>query len=354
MKIVSIVGARPQFIKAAVLSRAIRKENDEILVHTGQHYDDNMSEIFFRNLGIPSPEYNLGIGSGEQGAQTGAMLIKIEQVLLKENPAWVVVYGDTNSTLAGAIAAVKQHLKVAHVEAGLRSFNREMPEEVNRLITDHISSLLFCPSENAVENLKNEGIERGVYVVGDVMYEALTYALNTTSGTSEILKELHLKSKNYLLITVHRAENTDNKENILNIFRAFQQLQEEIIFPVHPRTRKAIKSLDPKYLNLKNIHLIDPLGYFEMVQLEKSARMILTDSGGVQKEAYWLGIPCVTLRNETEWIETVQNGWNMVVGTDAERIIEAVRNFSPPINRPVLYTVGDAAAICVNLLMNAN
>jgi len=319
LKVVSIVGARPQFVKAAVLSRELRKDHTEILVHTGQHFDSNMSDVFFQEMEIPAPDYNLNIGSGNHGEQTGAMLKGIEEVLLKEKPDWCLVYGDTNSTLAGALAAVKLHMKVAHVEAGLRSFNRRMPEEINRVLTDHISDLLLCPTKTAVDNLRNEGITQGVHLVGDVMYEALMWAVEKARIHSTILTDLNLTPKNYLLATVHRAENTDDPERLGNILSAFNQIQEPLIWPVHPRTRKKLAEL--RWQPGDHINLIDPLGYLDMAQLEQNARMILTDSGGIQKEAFWLQVPCITLRDETEWIETVESGWNILVGVQSNLIL---------------------------------
>ena len=340
MKIVSIVGARPQFIKAAVVSRVLREAHREILVHTGQHYDANMSEVFFSELGIPAPDVNLGIGSGAQGAQTGAMLAGIEQVLLETAPDWVLVYGDTNSTLAGALAAVKLHIPVAHVEAGLRSFNRRMPEEINRVLTDHISKLLLCPSPTAVNNLAAEGITQGVHFVGDVMYDALLYGVARAATASTILQRLKLQPRRYLLATVHRAANTDDETRLRNIFAAFAAIGEPIILPLHPRTRKVLQRLD--YTVADNVRLIAPVGYLDMVQLEQSARLIVTDSGGIQKEAYWLGRPCVTLRGDTEWPETVALGWNKLVGADTEKIVAAVREFPHPAEHPALYGDGRA------------
>ena len=321
MKIVTVVGARPQFIKAAVLSREIRKDHTEVLVHTGQHYDQNMSDIFFEELGIPAPDYNLGIGSGPHGKQTGEMLAAIEEVLLNEKPDWVLVYGDTNSTLAGALAAVKLHISVAHVEAGLRSFNRRMPEETNRVLTDHASDLLLCPTQTAVDNLEKEGITTGVHLVGDVMYNALMWAAAQQKEPS-ILDTLDLEPGKYLLATVHRAENTDDPERLGGILSAFDQVQETLVWPVHPRTRQKLQEMGWK--PAAHVKLIEPLGYLDMAQLQKNARMILTDSGGVQKEASWLGVPCITLREETEWVETVQSGWNRLAGTKPKEILIAI------------------------------
>lgn len=350
MKIVSIVGARPQFIKATAVSRAIREAHTEVLVHTGQHYDDNMSAVFFAELEIPQPDYHLGIGSGAHGAQTGAMLGKIEQVLLSEKPDWVLVYGDTNSTLAGALAAAKLHLPVAHVEAGLRSFNRAMPEEINRVVADHLSHLLLCPSQTAVDNLKAEGITQGVHLVGDVMADTLGAAAERARQGSIILERLQLAEKKFLLATVHRAENTDDPARLTHLLAAFAQIAEPIVFPVHPRTRKALARLGNPEAACPNLVLIEPVGYLDMVRLEQAARMILTDSGGIQKEAYWLGVPCVTLRPETEWVETVQLGWNQLTGTATERIVQAAQSFVPPADHPPLYGDGHAARRCVALL----
>jgi len=344
MKVVSIVGARPQFIKAAAVSRLLRLQATEILVHTGQNYDQNMSEVFFDELEIPAPEYHLGVGSGSHGAQTGEMLARVEKVLLTERPDWVLVYGDTNSTLAGALAAAKLHIPVAHVEAGLRSFNRDMPEEINRVLTDHVSDLLFCPSETAVRNLAQEGITRGVHVVGDVMADTLYFAASRAEERSDILNRLKLLPGSYLLETIHRAENTDDPERLESILQAFVAVNETLIFPLHPRTRKRIDELGlHSVLQNSQVRLINPVGYLDMVCLEQSARLILTDSGGIQKEAYWLKVPCITLRDETEWVETVDAGWNYLAGTEMEQIVQAVNKFRPPANQPVLYGEGCAA-----------
>jgi UDP-GlcNAc3NAcA epimerase len=357
MKFVSVVGARPQFIKASVLSRVIRENHIEILIHTGQHYDNNMSEIFFDELGIPSPEYNLGIGSGLHGMQTGAMLAKIEQVLLTELPDWVVVYGDTNSTLAGALAASKLHIPVAHVEAGLRSFNRLMPEEINRILTDHISDRLFCPSKTALENLTREGITDGVHIVGDLMYHALLYAKENPRYRSEILKRLNLREKQYLLATVHRAENTDDLGRLRNIIEALSSIAEPVILPVHPRTRQALHKLgfdtDVGQSIMNNIKLIEPVGYLDMVHLESASRIILTDSGGVQKEAYWLRVPCITLRDETEWVETIENGWNCLVGADRDKILNTVKNCVIPEKHVDIYSENSTGEVCLKIMTNS-
>jgi len=335
MIILSIVGNRPQFIKTAVLSEKLRHLGKEILVHTGQHYDDNMSAVFFEELNLPEPDYNLGIGSGNHGEQTGAMLKAIEKVIMKEKPDWTLVYGDTNSTLAGALAAAKLHIKIAHIEAGLRSFNRKMPEEINRVVTDHLSEVLFCPTQTALNNLKAEGITRGVHVVGDVMSETLAFAIERADDRSQILQKLGLEANEYLLATIHRAENTNQINRLENILSALNALSEIVVFPAHPRTRFVIEKIN---FQLKpHVRLCNPVGYLDMVKLEKSARMILTDSGGIQKEAFWLGVPCVTLREETEWVETVQAGWNRIVGTDSARIVETVNNWWPDNDRPDIF-----------------
>lgn len=342
MKVMTVVGARPQFVKAGPVSRALRAHHQEVLVHTGQHYDANMSEVFFSDLDIPPPDFNLGIGSGPHGQQTGEMLARIEALLASEAPDWLLVYGDTNSTLAGALAAAKLHIPVAHVEAGLRSFNRRMPEEVNRVLTDHVATLLFCPSATAVGNLAAEGIVNGVHLVGDVMSSSLAFAAGRARTRSTVLHRLGLTRGGYLLATVHRAENTDSRERLAALLAAFSSVGEPIVFPVHPRTRKMLAQfgIEPG----PKVVLVEPLGYLDMVMLEQSARMILTDSGGIQKEAYWLGVPCVTLREETEWVETVESGWNTLAGTSTERVVHAARNRTLPSVRPPLYEDGDAAA----------
>jgi UDP-N-acetylglucosamine 2-epimerase len=349
VKVVSIVGARPQFIKAAAVSRILRRTNQEILVHTGQHYDYDMSGIFFDGLELPAPDTNLGVGSCSHASQTGAMLRGVEEILLAERPDYLLIYGDTNSTLAGALAASKLSVPVAHVEAGLRSFNRRMPEEINRVVADHLSDLLLCPSDTAVENLASEGIKQNVHLVGDVMLDVLNWAKQRlASRPSDILSRLGLAPQRYLLATVHRSENTDDPEKLREILTAFNSLVEPIVFPVHPRTRKMIT--DARYAIKPHIQMIDPVGYLDMVTLSNSARLILTDSGGLQKEAYWLGVPCLTMRNETEWVETVEAGWNSLVGAELDKIVEGVHSFTPTTSHPTLYGDGFAATKCVALL----
>lgn len=334
-KVVTIIGARPQYIKTPLISEELRKFATEVIVDTGQHYDENMSDIFLKELNISQPDYNLGVGSDTQAKQTARMLEGIEEILIKEKPDLVVIYGDTNSTIAGALAATKLHIPVAHVEAGMRSFNRKMPEEINRVVSDHISSLLFCPTESSVELLKKEGITKGVYWVGDVMAD-IQKKLKDQSSKLKILEKVSLKPKEYILATVHRQENTDRRENLENIVTAFGEIKDTIIFPAHPRTIKYLEEygLRDKLAQMPHVKLIEPVGYIEMLELEISAKLILTDSGGVQKEAYLAQVPCITLRNETEWVETVESGWNQVVGTDKDKIVELTKNFPEPKNHP--------------------
>jgi UDP-N-acetylglucosamine 2-epimerase (non-hydrolysing) len=310
-----------------------------------------MSKVFFEELAISEPDVNLGVGSGTHGWQTGQTLMRIEEVLLAEKPDCVLVYGDTNSTLAGALAAVKLQIPLAHVEAGLRSFNREMPEEHNRVLTDHCSNLLFCPTQTAIANLAKEGITHGVNLVGDTMYDAVLQFSKIAQKSSTILQDLRLKPKDYLLATVHRPYNTDIPENLKNILDAFREMNEPVIFPVHPRTRKRISEfglINPQS-EIQNLKFIDPVGYLDMLVLEKNARLILTDSGGMQKEAYFLGVPCVTLRPETEWVETVKAGWNQVVGNDKDKILKAIEGASLG-GEIKEYGSGDAALKIVEIL----
>lgn len=350
MKIVTVVGARPQFIKAAAVSRILRGTHREILVHTGQHYDANMSDVFFEELHIPRPDYALGVGSGTHGKQTGEMLSKVEEVLLREKPDTVLVYGDTNSTLAGALAASKLCIPVAHVEAGLRSFNRAMPEEQNRVLTDHISTLLFAPTETAVSHLREEGVTDGVRMVGDVMCDALYYYRNLAEKSCKgkdlsMLEDLFPPPQvgdAWVLATIHRAENTDGAENLAQILAAFERLSLPVIFPVHPRTQGLVKLLQ-KRENYRNIRFVKPVGYLQMLWLAGHARKIVTDSGGLQKEAYLLGVPCVTVREQTEWVETVQSGWNVLAHADTRDIYVKVNARIPSGVRPPLYGDGHAS-----------
>ena len=350
-KIVSIVGARPQFIKAAALSRVLRESCTEILVHTGQHYDANMSSVFFDRLDIPRPDYDLEVGSGSHGKQTGLMMERLEDVLLKEKPELVLIYGDTNSTLAGALCASKLHIPLAHVEAGLRSYNWQMPEEINRVLADRCSQLLFCPTQTACDNLKKENITTGVYWTGDVMYDAALYYAGWANKKSDVLNRLHLKSSGYILCTIHRASNTDSKENLSNIIQALIKSDKSIVFPVHPRTMKLLETYDLlSTIERSNIQLIDPVDYLDMIQLEKNAKMIVTDSGGIQKEPYFYGIPCITLREETEWVETLTDGWNHLVGANAGKILEAME-MGPNSNKTLeYYGKGDACDKILQLI----
>jgi UDP-GlcNAc3NAcA epimerase len=344
-RIATVVGARPQFIKAAPVSRALGSLFEETVIHTGQHYDYGMSEVFFRELEMRPPEYNLGAGGGSHAEQTGKMMIALEKTLLELKPDLVLVYGDTNSTLAGALAAAKLQLQVAHVEAGLRSYNRTMPEEINRVVTDHLSELLFCPTQAAVHNLEQEGINEGVHLVGDVMYDALLHNLSLARERSTVLADLDLEPGAYALATVHRATNTDDPANMGAILSAFGALPTQVILPLHPRTRKLLAEFS--LAAPANVALIEPVGYLDMLVLEQNAGCILTDSGGIQKEAYLLGVRCITLRDETEWVETVAAGWNTLVGADQEKIEMAYRNWIPSGERPALYGEGHAAeAIC--------
>jgi UDP-GlcNAc3NAcA epimerase len=307
-----------------------------------------MSALFFDELGLPHPDFNLEIGSRRHGAQTGAMLAALEQVVLDVRPNWVIVYGDTNSTLAGALAASKQQVPVAHVEAGLRSFNRRMPEEINRVMADHLSDLLLCPSNGAVEHLRAEGITRGVHLVGDVMADALTPLAARARERSTVLDRLGLTPRQFVLATIHRAENTDDPARLGDIVMALNSLGGRIVVPLHPRTSKAMDRLGLNFV--PHVTAIEPVGYLDMLQLTQNARVIVTDSGGLQKEAYWLGVPCVTVRDETEWVETVAAGWNVLAGTDRGRIVAAVRDASPPLARPHLYGDGHASERIVALL----
>lgn len=349
MIVATVVGARPQFIKAAPVSAALRRQAREILIHTGQHYDDRLSDVFFREMALPEPDYHLGIGSASHGRQTGQMLAAIEEVLLAERPDAVLVYGDTNSTLAGALAAAKLHIPVAHVEAGMRSFDRAMPEEINRVVADHVSTLLLCPTETAVRNLAAEGLRAGVHLVGDVMYDALLRFLPLARTRSRVLDELGVAPRAYVLATVHRAANTDDPARLERIVRGLGELDGPTIFPVHPRTAKALVAaglaLPP------SVRCVEPLGYLDMLRLAEQARLIVTDSGGVQKEAYMLGVPCLTLREETEWPETVRAGWNRLVGTDTGRLVAAARSFVPPTERPLLFGDGVAAERVASLIL---
>lgn len=357
MKILTVVGARPQFIKASTVSRAIKAQDgiEEVMVHTGQHYDAGMSDIFFEELDITPPKYHLGIGGGSHGAMTGRMLEQIEDVLSKERPDWVLVYGDTNSTLAGALAAAKMHIPVAHVEAGLRSFNKKMPEEVNRILTDHVSHLLFCPTTLAAHNLEKENVTDGVHIVGDVMLDAALYFADKAQTSSDILAKHGLVAKQYALATIHRAENTDSPELLSNIFSAIADLSRTlpVVLPLHPRTRKKLSDMGIDVKAGDALHLIEPVGYLDMVMLERNAALVATDSGGVQKEAFFYKVPCVTFRRETEWTELVEAGWNVLVDPGSQELANVLKSriasqgkqdFAP-------YGDGTAAAKIISLIL---
>lgn len=361
LKIATVVGARPQFIKAAAISRALAKHGalhpgrplTEVMIHTGQHYDAGMSDVFFAELGLPTPAYHLEVGSGPHGAQTGEMLKRLESSLLEAQPDIVLVYGDTNSTLAGALVAAKLQMPLAHVEAGLRSFNRRMPEEINRIVADRLSSWLFGSSEESRRNLAREGIETGVHIVGDVMYDVLLWHRGRATTNRTMTESLGLESRGYALATVHRAENTDTPDRLRAIIAAFEALPAHglrVVWPLHPRTRRVLQEMS---LTPRGIDMRPPASYEEMLALAAGARVILTDSGGVQKEAYWLGIPCVTLRDETEWVETVTAGWNRLVGCRTAAIIEAALQAKKPSDRGALYGDGDAAGRIVSVLADA-
>jgi len=341
VNVLTVVGARPQFVKCAPVSRALRARGREVLVHTGQHYDDNLSAVFFRELRIPDPDHQLGVGSGPHGAQTGEMLRRLEPVVAAERPDCVIVYGDTNSTLAGALVAAKLGVPVAHVEAGLRSSVRSMPEEINRVLTDRVSELLLCPTEAAVANLAREGMTRGVHLVGDVMADTLLEHAEIARRGSSILDRLGLRPRAYHLATVHRAENTDDPGRLRALVTALAALDRPVLWPAHPRVRAALARLDitPDGARLR---LIDPVSYLDMLRLELEARAILTDSGGVQKEAYWMSVPCLTLRDETEWVETLRGRANVLVGADPARIAAAIADL-PETLPPVAAADGQAA-----------
>ena len=359
MKIAEIIGARPQFIKAAALTRAISAYNDRNpssrldrrVIHTGQHYHKEMSADFFAELGMPPPDHELGVRSGLQGAQTGRILEGVERTLLEDSPDVVLVYGDTNSTLAGALAAAKLHLPVAHIEAGVRSYNRSMSEEVNRVVTDHVACLLFCPSEQAKANLEKEGLTRHVYVTGDVMYDVFQRRTTSVDRQSRVLSERGLRRRAFAVATVHRAENTDDHDRLRKVFGALEEIARDVVpvvLPLHPRTKKALADAQ---VSLKSIQVLPPVSYEEMLCLQANARLILTDSGGMQKEAYWLQVPCITLRDETEWVETVAEGWNHVVGAESDAIVAAARVPTPANQSRQVYGDANAAGRIVELLV---
>ncbi|MCH7699659.1 MAG: UDP-N-acetylglucosamine 2-epimerase (non-hydrolyzing) [Chloroflexi bacterium] len=350
MKVATVVGARPQFIKAAVFSLALRKEHQQTLIHTGQHYDPELSDMFFQELDLPQPDHNLDVGSGSHAQQTGQMLQRLEVVLQEEAPDWVVVFGDTNSTLAAALAAAKLGLPIAHVEAGLRSFDRSMPEEVNRVLTDHCATLLFCPTDTAMQHLAAEGLSERAHLTGDIMFDSLQQHRELLDDRTGLLEEMGLERKGYFLATVHRAANTDDPASLARIVQALGDLQDAVVLPLHPRTKAALQAAD---IHLPpNVKEIAPVGYLDMLALQLHARMVLTDSGGVQKEAYLLGTPCVTLRQETEWPETLVDGWNVLAGADPKRIVEAAMRPVPQSEAPEVFGDGRSAQRMVDLLQD--
>jgi UDP-N-acetylglucosamine 2-epimerase (non-hydrolysing) len=339
MNIASIVGTRPNFIKCAAISKEIRKDHEETLIHTGQHYDYEMSKIFFEELDIPEPDVHLDVGSGSHGWQTGEMLKRIEKVLLGRSFDMVLVYGDCNCTLAGALAAAKMHIPVAHVEAGVRSYDKGMPEEINRVLVDHCSDLLLCPTQHSVHNLTCEGITQGVHLVGDVMVDVLCQYVDD-SEDEEIVPGLHLHEKGYLVLTLHRPGTTDNKDTLEVIVGALCHLDETVVFPMHPRTKHRLQEFGLYERLASHVTVVEPMGYLSFMRLLKNAKRVLTDSGGIQKEAFVLGVPCVTLRENTEWVETVESGWNILVGCDYEKIIRYGSSFAPSSKRTIEYTSG--------------
>lgn len=346
MRILSVVGARPQFVKAFVVSEELRKHHDEVLVHTGQHYDEELSDVFFDTLGIPEPDYNLGVGSGSHATQTAEMLTGLERVIETESPDVVLLYGDTNSTLAGALAGVKMEPSIAHIEAGLRSHNRDMPEEINRILTDHCADLLFAPSPAAVDSLRKEGRNTATVETGDVMYDAVLKVRERAAEESTILEDHSLSENEFILSTVHRAENTDHRERLVSIFRGLGDAPLPVVLPLHPRTESRLKEYDLWEFANKCVRIVDPLNYLDFVRLMDTAERIATDSGGIQKEAFFLDTFCVTLRDETEWVETVDAGWNTIVGAEYDTIQENLSmDWSRPPEKPNPYGDGNAARV---------
>lgn len=347
MKVLSVIGTRPQYVKAAAVSRELRRRHEEILVDTGQHYDFNMSDVFIRELELPAPDHNLGVGSGTHAEQTARIILALEPVVESAHPDLMVVYGDTNSTLAGSLVAAKAGVRLAHVEAGLRSFNWGMPEEVNRVLADSCADLLFCPTATAVANLRLEGIVEGVHQVGDVGLDTLERCL-PIARQSEALRRLGLGDAPYVLLTLHRPSNVDDPRRLVSLLSALGRLEDRVVFPVHPRTKKSLEAAG--FARAPNLTPLEPVGYVDMLALEMNARRIVTDSGGVQKEAYVLGVPCVTVREETEWPETVDAGWNVLAGSEPESVLEAVLRAPPASERPPVFGDGHAAERIVELL----
>ncbi|MEM6629152.1 MAG: UDP-N-acetylglucosamine 2-epimerase (non-hydrolyzing) [Bacteroidota bacterium] len=371
MKLLSIVGARPQFIKLAPLLQAIDRYNlhasaslEHVTLHTGQHYDNNMSDIFFEELEMPHAEVNLGVGSGPHGKQTGKMLEGIEEILQREKPDWLIIFGDTNSTVAGALAAAKLHIPVAHIEAGLRSFNRKMPEEINRVVSDHISDILLAPTPTAVKNLEVEGLAKKTVLTGDIMYDTVLRNVELSRKKSDVLSRESLADQSYYIATMHRAENTDDPTRlgaIMNCFNEMADRHHPVVFPMHPRTKHRIEQLLPDWTPHKNLKILAPVGYLDMLQLVSSARIALTDSGGLQKEVFFMNRPCVTMRDETEWVETVSSGGNVITGADPEAIRQAVSNWEEKLKEGEVdftqqihenFGKGDAAEHILNAILN--
>ncbi|MDP2683937.1 MAG: UDP-N-acetylglucosamine 2-epimerase (non-hydrolyzing) [bacterium] len=349
-KIVSIIGARPQFIKASPIHNEIQKRFNLVSIHTGQHYDNNLSDVFFRQFKLKKPDYNCKIGSGNHGEQSGKMLIEIEKILIKEKPQLIIIYGDTNSTLSGVIAASKLHIPTAHIEAGMRSFNRHMPEEVNRVIADHLSELNFCVNKNASQNLKNEGIHQGIHIVGDTMYDV--FHKLKKSINKKVLNTFKLDPGDYILTTIHRSSNTENKESLNSIVKALININENFVIPLHPRTKKYLLKYDlySKLINSDNIHIIPPQGYVENLSLMYYSKKILTDSGGMQKEAYFMKKPCITMREETEWIETLNIGQNTLVGNDTKKIIKAIQQTPITFKNKKIFGGGNSASKIIKII----
>lgn len=364
MKIVTVLGARPQFIKAALLSKELRKNHHEIIIHTGQHYDFEMSDIFFDEMKIPQPDYNLGIGSDTHAIQTAQMMMALEKVFISENPDSILVYGDTNSTLAAALTASKLNIPIAHVEAGPRMFDKTVPEEINRIVTDHVSTLLFAPTENSENNLHNEGLFDGVYLTGDIMFDNFRYFLKKANQKSKILEKLNLKDSKYILVTLHRARNTEVKKNLEIIINSILTISKEktIVFPLHPRTENFLRKymIFDKIISIPNIYVMRPVGYFDMLVLTENAEKIVTDSGGLQKEAYFAQIPCITLDSSTGWPETVEEGWNIIFKdatkkfSEAEDIINAIKFSNPPTTHENVFGNGNASKKICKILESSN
>ncbi len=344
MKIALIVGARPQFIKLGPLSKEINPKYKQTIIHTGQHFDNNMSDLIFNDLNIPKPKYNLGIQSGDHGEQTGRMMIALEQTLKKEFPNVVIVFGDTNSTLASSLVCAKLLIPTIHVEAGLRSFNKEMPEEINRIVTDHTCGFLFAPTESAMRNLENEGLQDKAYLTGDIMVDSLMNNIEHASQVSNVLHEKDLVDGEYYLMTLHRPYNVDVPEKLKKIFTKISQLSSQVVFPVHPRTRQSINA--NCLVIPSNVKLIPPVGYLDFIKLQASSKKIITDSGGIQKEAYLLKIPCITIRPETEWIETVKDGWNILIDVDSENFLDTILSFQPIKNQNNAFGQNVAKKMC--------